>query len=383
MNTFFILGSHPALSIAELVSRFPAYRYSLAADNVLLADGDFGSASQLIRQLGGIIKIGRLVGRIAAKEAFEAAAAELAAAPKSGKFNFGISAYATSRLHVGDLGIKLKKELKEQGVSSRFVTSREKQLSSVVVEQNKLVSSGRELVFIGDKDAVWFGVTEAVQPFKELSRRDYGRPARDDHSGMLPPKLAQIMINLSACPLDGVLLDPFCGSGTILTEAMLMGYRNIYGSDLSAKAVADSKQNVSWTNRQADSKTDVIITQADATKLSRSLKPHSIDAVVTETYLGPQRGAHTISKTVSELASLYNSVFKQIATVLTPGGRAVIALPVFIQGHAKHFLNLALKPLRIVRLPAIVPSRSLTDRGTLLYGRPGQKVWREILIVQK
>jgi hypothetical protein len=63
------------------------------------------------------------------------------------------------------LGWPLKQALKNEDISCRFVVSKEKTLSSVVVEQNKLVGSGRELVYIGNDRQVMFGVTEAVQPF--------------------------------------------------------------------------------------------------------------------------------------------------------------------------------------------------------------------------
>jgi len=66
-----------------------------------------------------------------------------------------------------------------------------------VVEQNKLIESGIEFCLIVDKNRVFLGKTLVVQPFKDLSKRDFGRPARDDHSGMIPPKLAQMMINLA------------------------------------------------------------------------------------------------------------------------------------------------------------------------------------------
>ena len=118
-------------------------------------------------------------------------------------------------------------------------------LSSVVVEQNKLTTAqGAEIVIVQFDKKLFLGKTIAVQPFKELSFRDYGRPARDDYSGMLPPKLAQIMLNLSGAKPADTILDPFCGSGTILTEAMLMGYQDLVGSDVSSKAIEDTGKNI-------------------------------------------------------------------------------------------------------------------------------------------
>ena len=48
--------------------------------------------------------------------------------------------------------------------------------------------------------------------------------------GVLPPKLARMMINFTALR-DGVIWDPFCGSGTIL----------IYQLSLSAGIVITTK----------------------------------------------------------------------------------------------------------------------------------------------
>jgi len=84
---------------------------------------------------------------------------------------------------------------------------------------------------------------------------------------MLPPKLAQIIVNLATGPLPDdkmssicdipadqiipqphlgqTLLDPFCGTGVLLQEAALMGY-NVYGSDLEARMVDYTAQNLAW-----------------------------------------------------------------------------------------------------------------------------------------
>ena len=146
-----------------------------------------------------------------------------------------------------DYGLKLKKYFATEKISSRFVISKEKTLSSVVVTQNKLLTRGIEVVLAADGDNILIGETLAVQPFKDLSLRDYGRPVRDDLSGMLPPKLAQIMINLAQVdPEKAVIIDPFCGTGTILSEAVVLGYKNLFGSDISLKAVEDTRKNISW-----------------------------------------------------------------------------------------------------------------------------------------
>src|SRR6185503_10002944 len=92
-----------------------------------------------------------------------------------------------------------------------------------------------------------------VQDIEAYGARDQARPARDARVGMLPPKLAQIMLNLSAGPLRASaeelarlrVLDPFCGTGVILQEALLMGY-SVLGTDIDERMVDYSRRNIKW-----------------------------------------------------------------------------------------------------------------------------------------
>src|SRR5690606_25237485 len=96
-------------------------------------------------------------------------------------------------------------------------------------------------------------VAESIgaQNITALAARDQGRPKRDAFVGMLPPKLAQMMINmagpLTADPTQDLvqprILDPFCGTGVILQEAMLLRY-GAYGTDLSEKMIRYSRDNL-------------------------------------------------------------------------------------------------------------------------------------------
>lgn len=63
---------------------------------------------------------------------------------------------------------------------------------------------------------------------------------------MLPPKLAQMMINLGRDEgiIPNKIYDPFCGLGTVLIEALNMGNTQVYGSDMSAKMCSCSEENI-------------------------------------------------------------------------------------------------------------------------------------------
>jgi len=421
MKYFFILGNNPALSIAEISAVFSLGDNSkaeiLSSEIFLLETENNFNPAKLIKKLGGVIKIGLISNEFNFdNQKIIAETEKLINTDYQGKIKFGISHYGNKQLNLKIIGMEIKKCLKEKNISVRWVVSRDKVLSSVVVEQNKLISQGAEIILIQKDNHVLIGKTLAVQPFKELSFRDYGRPARDDFSGMLPPKLAQIMINLalpgsskahSPCQGEGrgeVILDPFCGSGTIITEAMLMGYKNLIGSDISQKAVEDTKKNAEWIKNKfspplAGSRPQnfieagqitnfkLQITNNDATELSKYLKPNSIDTIVTEPYLGPQRGKKNIGEIIAELEKLYTTSLVEFKKILKPKGRVVMIWPMFRSTHNMERITPNISGFKIINsIPKNLRQNKkilLTDRNTIIYGREQQKVWREIVILEK
>ncbi|MFA4941171.1 MAG: DNA methyltransferase [Patescibacteria group bacterium] len=393
MKYFFILGNNPALSIAEISAVFSLGDNSkvefLGQEVFLLETENNFNPAELIKKLGGVIKIGAISNELNFdNQKIVTESEKLITIDYEGKIKFGVSFYGHNKFNLKIVGMEIKKRLREKNISVRWVVSREKVLSSVVVEQNKLISQGAEIVLIQKDNHVLMGKTLAVQPFKELSFRDFGRPARDDFSGMLPPKLAQIMINLSGAKNDDTILDPFCGSGTILTEAMLMGCKNLIGFDISPKAIEDTKKNIEWIKNKFNIQHSTFNIQIkDATALSESLKPSSINAIVTEPYLGPQRGKKNIGEIITELEKLYSNSLAEFKKILKPGGRIIMIWPVFHVSQATHSIRPNINGFKIINpIPENLRQSkkiSLTERNTIIYGREQQKVWREIIILEK
>lgn len=404
MRYFFVLGNNPALSVAEIQAIFPDSQGQMAAPDVFVMEtGRELKANELVKRLGGTIKIGiieeEVVGGqnqvieklkgifniISAKPVLKVDDSEAVV----GKFNFGFSFYGPKPVNLKVIGLELKTFLKEKNINSRLVVSRELNLSSVVVEQNKLLKRGAEIVLIRIEAAILVGRTLAVQDFKGLGKRDYGRPGRDDKSGMLPPKLAQIMINLAAGTgsIDSKLtiLDPFCGSGTILTEALLMGYKNVIGGDVLKKAIDDTKLNIKWMQELFSiTGSHFELYKKSVLDLSKFIKKEQIDLIVTEPYLGPQRGLFQVAQVVRELEDLYSKALLEFFAVLKNNGRVVMVWPVFFN---ENFLEPDLGNFKMVNLLSadLEENKYLetTTRGTIVYGREGQKVYREIVILEK
>ncbi|MEA3449519.1 MAG: DNA methyltransferase [Patescibacteria group bacterium] len=393
MKYFFILGNHPNISIAEIYSIFADdFEYDWVRRSVLLIETNKEiNVKKIIAHLGGTIKIGEILDETKSRDRNHLLKliAQIKQPKEERKFKFGFSYYGKKDIAQKALAMEYKKYLKEKNISCRWVNSKNSVLSSVVVEQNKLYKNGLEMVLIEDENKLLLGKTLAVQPFKDLSFHDYGRPARDNHSGMLPPKLAQIMVNLSSIkPANNIkILDPFCGSGTILMEAMLMGYPNLIGSDISQKAVEDTQKNLNWMGRKLrNSNYELKIKNCDAKQLSTFIPLNSVDAIITEPYLGPQRGKVDLNKVIPELEKLYSAVIKEFYQILKPSGLLVMIWPLIISGNRKRQVIPKYNNFKIIKVLENIKLQNkkfLEANNELIYGRKGQKVWRNLVVLEK
>ncbi|MBQ5812477.1 hypothetical protein IIW29_02830, partial [Candidatus Saccharibacteria bacterium] len=168
-----------------------------------------------------------------------------------GKITVGVSDYSrgASRKTASNEALKLKKILTRQGRSVRVVENHEAMLSTATSLHNGLNGRNERKVELIKTDRGWYRVI-GVQDIEAYARRDQARPARDAKVGMLPPKLAQILINLCGPLKPGAtVLDPFCGTGVVLQEALLMGY-HAYGTDINEKMIDYSRKNLEWLSEK-------------------------------------------------------------------------------------------------------------------------------------
>lgn len=127
--------------------------------------------------------------------------------------------------------------------------------------------------------------------------------------------------------------------------------------------------------------------QQDAQKISQEIKSNSIDYIITEPYLGPQRGKIDIKKIVQELEQLYTKSLSEFSKILKPDGWIVMIWPVFRITHNVERITPNIIGFQIINpIPENLRQDKrikLTDRNTIIYGREQQKVWREIVILEK
>lgn len=256
----------------------------------------------LQRTLGGVMRISELTKQ-AGKTSLLAACVQLVHehAPEEGKLIIGLSVWSadTRQYPVMTLARNLKKALNR---SVRVVVPQEphSSLSSAQLIHNKLVNSAAsetgkamDLTCIWTGESWFVGRTRTVQDIASYTERDFGIPVPDPVSGMLPPKLAQTMVNLGVGNERALAVyDPFCGNGRIILEANLLGLPT-FASDIKPEQVKATQDNSEWLAQQYDlPKNDKnLIWQADATQgPGRTIGQPFV--IVTEPYLGkPLRDA--------------------------------------------------------------------------------------------
>ncbi|MFA5995897.1 MAG: methyltransferase domain-containing protein [Patescibacteria group bacterium] len=373
MNKYLaVLGNTPELSALELITLY---------NNITWQHGSIAQLDTLpdIDQLGGTIKTAKIIGQIdrslAGIEQLKDYLAQLQLPDK--KLHFGFSVYAADNQvtpevvthyakKIKPIGIAWKKDLRVNG-SVRLVESLEPALSSVIVKKEHLLDQQTDFIIAIYKKHIILGQTLTVQPFEEYAQRDYGRPQRDHFSGMLPPKVAKMMVNIVQPQPAETLLDPFCGSGTVLQEALLLGHKNIIGSDISKKCIEDSANNLAWLKLP-----NVPLHLSDILQLSNILPVNSINCIVSEGYLGPVHPNKT-EKIHRQLTKFYQDVFTVLPKLLAPNARLVIALPAW-----RRFDGMLTLPLQNV----LQQNHFEPFHEPIFYGRAHAQVVRHIYFLR-
>ncbi len=400
-----ILGRQPALGIAELEAVYGAERvHVITADAALvtgLTGADTATAEAHFPYLGGSVKIARLIDSVASTNwpqvarHLEKRLTHYVAHVSEGKLKLGLSTYGleVSAARLAATALDCKKTLRATGRSVRIIPNQQTSLSSAQILHNQLTGPlGCELVLLRNGSETLIAQTVYCQDIDNYAARDHGRPMRDAFVGMLPPKLAQIMLNLAASPTMRHkqpplrILDPFCGTGVILQEALLMGH-DAYGTDLESRMIDYSRGNLDWLRTTFGlNRFNVTLEAGDATTHHWS----NIDCVAGETYLGtPLQHLPTLAalnEIVMKCDELHRAFFKNIAKQLSPGTSLCMAVPAWRLNPE------ASGKARFRHLPVIDELVSLgynqTDfthvRGNdLMYFRDDQLVARELLVLTR
>lgn len=364
---FFFLGNTPDLSLLELHTLYSG-DFILASKEIAGRDGEIDLNS--LARLGGTRKVALELGVVSPKK-LEAKLIELILADEGGK-NVALTSYLPEEIVIPEV-IKIKREVQKTR-PVRFVSMETTEhellmLSHQHVAEFNLVPSGDDVAIA---KTIW------IYDAEDWVSRDRSKPYRDIKRGMLPPKVARIMVNLATKGVAGkTLADPFCGTGTVLAEAMMVGC-NVVGGDTNPDAIPGTKSNLAWIASTPGLKAttyDVIL--ADATHFDEHFM--YVDAIATEPYMGPlldERNPSTLDKIkniAKGLDKLYRGAFKSFHKSLPVGGRVVMSIPSF---------NVYGRVIPTISIDTLA-SLGYNHLATVPYAKPGAAVIRNITILEK
>jgi tRNA G10 N-methylase Trm11 len=379
-----VLGRQPEISIAELRAIFGDKNVE-GYNNIAVLDVDEVDEFQFDR-LGGTIKLAEVISNDWNDI--------MSFLPETGKATIGLSTYNTD-LKAKTLS-KITLEIKKHRKSVRFLPNKKTELSSATVYHNKLTEGVNKFEFIlteinGKK---MLARTLFVQDIKSYSSRDFARPKRDAKVGMLPPKLAQIMINLAVENAQNrhdikpggkhakpktipVILDPFCGTGVVLQEAALMGF-NVYGTDIEERMIEYTTANLKWLSASFRENFFEKLEVGDATEFQ--WQP-VMKFIVSETYLGKpyfvEPTVDTLRENVKSCNALIVSFLDNLHGQIEDNTRLCLAVPAWFVGGKTYRLSI------IRKLSELGYKQQKISDKPLIYRRSDQIVARELLVLIK
>ncbi len=357
----FISGKNGTLSLAELTAYLQArknkFEVKYFSREFFALDLEKSIDASAMADLGGTLKIGEPKTTLPTeliKEAFikknkqvqkqiaeTVASSGIPAGMKQKKILFGVSVYFTdnsfsqmSGRMQRFVGSAIKDELAALGKKANFMgysTERKQaQLSNVEVLKKNLVESQAEVLFCIGKTETWIATTVAVHNPFEFQKRDVEKPNQRVIFAM-PPRLARMMVNLSSCTQGKTLLDPFCGVGTILQEALLEKAA-VVGMDVNPWCVKASEENLEWLTREYElGDADFRVLQGNVDKMVEKVGLESVDCIVSEPDLGPAlREVPTgpyAQKIIEKLEPLFFGFIEEAYLALKPDGRLVLVTP--------------------------------------------------------
>jgi tRNA G10 N-methylase Trm11 len=239
MKYFFILGRNPELSRAEIFSYFEARKISfeeiLFEDNFLILELK-GDINLNIQEFGGIIMLGKINFSGERKEIL--GFIEKDELISADKFSFNV---------IGNYDIEqeIYEKFKKEGRKTMLRHGR----GELKIQDKETIElpNADFHIFCHKSNKIYFGLINQVFSHKKVKERDMKKPFRREELA-ISPRLARILINLSQTKEKQILLDPFCGIGGILQEAMLKNI-NVRGIDKDKRAIMQAKQNLDWLKK--------------------------------------------------------------------------------------------------------------------------------------
>jgi tRNA G10 N-methylase Trm11 len=372
MPKFIILfGNTTLLSELEFKSLYPDLELIQLSPQLFLFESPTDQSQEMMSRLGGAVKIFKLlkeVEEVLSDEDYTEVVAQLIA-DSSQDIEFTLTQAGKKQRNISNSD--LKRHLKKMGYKSRYFSG-EITDSAVLLHHPEVIEILSIVV-----DHLYLARAVAVQDIDDWTKRDRSKPYADRQKGMLPPKVARMMVNIAmgqrAKEDETVLYDPFCGTGTVLMEAAMRGL-TVIGSDLDPRAVSGSQENLTWLQGAYAMPVNFSIFQMDAGHINPEFfGGRKVDLLVTEPFLGRQTPSDSqLANIFKGLEKMYLGAMKSFTQVLNEGAILAMVFPMVKTDKREYNLSSLIDKL------ASRGYNSLID--PIVYAREGARVARQIVV---
>lgn len=376
---FAILGRHPKLSLAEF-ALVPTISLRRQAQIVFFeTELDESSLLTLLAKLWGIVKWGKIVEEKSREverkwEEIE----EIEGSEVSEEVKQFLTWVTLVWVNDQKLGMEVKKiyGIKRFKIVEQISTDLE-----VKQEWKELMDLGSGKIGL----ILWW---QDIAHFEQI---DFGKPASGMEVGMMPSKLAQILVNIGRHATLAMtraqdnqisqwqltIYDPFCGFGTTGFVANRVGHHFVWSDLVITWAKENAKRWKDYNETKAMSD-DLHFTvfKHDVTEPFDHPLVKKIDVIVTEGWLGPVISRKTRESELlvhaEKIKALYFTFLNNISAVI-PQVPMVLTIP--------HYSRLPDAILPEIVTHAVTLWYHIEDLG--VYSRKWQEVCRQVVVLSK
>jgi tRNA G10 N-methylase Trm11 len=383
-----MLGRNPELSIAEILSYLEKQGMEVInvlekGNSLIVSIANKLDTKKVIEELGGTIALGEVLIKGSKPEIFKFLDKNEIYFEEPLKFDYSVLDFVDEEVF-DDILQKIKDKFRAEKLKAFYrssIGSLGLQEKGRVLGSPSKLKSRDQVYFISkiSKD-IFFGRITSVYDPNESEARDMNKPIRREALA-ISPRLAKILINLSQVKENQTLLDPFCGVGTIMQEALLQNI-NAIGVDFDRDAINGAKKNLNWfySNYKINAQSKVINDD------SRKVRINNFDGVATEPSLGKLMKVvpteSDANETINGFENLLIDVLNNIKSSLVSGKKIAFTAPL-IKTHSK---KMGCDFQRICEETGLIPS-SLKSKIKISFPiaemRPDSIVGREFFILEK
>jgi tRNA G10 N-methylase Trm11 len=380
-KVFFILGRNPELSRTEILEFLKArnreHKEIFFEQNLLILETNEDEKFN-IQEFGGTIHLGKILQE-GNEEQIENYINKTEIIP-SDKFSYTIFGNQDPQILKNKFKQQKKKAMiKHGGKQIKFQSGEKQELPKADFQiffhkhkdttkstNPKEVEASRNLGVLG-KETVYLGIANQTYDNTNVKKRDMQKPIRRE-SLAISPRLSKILINLSGAKPHDKLLDPFCGIGGILQEALIKKI-NVYGIDKDKQATIDAEKNLKWLTSEYNIQNKYKIENEDAKKTPDL----QFSAIATETPLGKllrkKPNDNEAKQIILNFEAYMIPILKKLKKVKKPSAKIAITFPVIRSLHTDVHKIAEKTGLKIYINP-------------INESRPDQFISRDILVLQ-